>query len=190
MAQLCKFFFWDGCCCPSVPCYCCWTVCVPWSSSVLCSRPVLGICILWGLVWCGLALSPGVAWLNKLSFALWNKVLMTLYFADIAWWLSHWRYCPVWVGFLYTVVDNDPSGWGMTKTSRKGSVPTACVSSTVNCIEPSIEFIWWKNSSWWHFLMTTNVSSTNLLHKAGRVGCSVEGFWLKIFHIQICNDGA
>ena len=107
---------------------------------------------------------------EQTSFALWNKVLMTLYFADMAWWLSHWRYCPVWVGFLYTVVDNDPSGWGMTKTSKKGSVPSAYVSSAVNCIESSIEFIWWKNSSWWHFLMTKNVSSTNLFHRVGGLG--------------------
>ena len=28
---------------------------------------------------------------EQTSFALWNKVLMTLYFAAMAWWLSHWR---------------------------------------------------------------------------------------------------
>ena len=35
----------------------------------------------------------------------------------------------------------------MTKTSKKGRDPSACVSSEVNCMESSIEFMWWKNSS-------------------------------------------
>ena len=33
-------------------------------------------------------------------FALWCSVPTTLYFEEMGWWLSHFRYMSVWVGFL------------------------------------------------------------------------------------------
>ena len=94
-----------------------------------------------------------------------NSVLITLYFAEMAWWLSHCRYWSVWIGFLKTVVIKLPSDCGMTKVSRKGIEPSALVFSAVNCMPLSIELIWLKNSSLCVDLMTTNVSSTNPFHR-------------------------
>ena len=104
---------------------------------------------------------------EHISFALWNNVLMTHYFAEMAWWLSHCKYWLVWVGFLYTDVDKVPSAWGVTWVSRKGKDPSPWVSSTVNWILSSIEFMCFKKSSLWDVLMTTKVSSTNLFHSVG-----------------------
>ena len=104
---------------------------------------------------------------EQTSFALWNNVLMTLYLAEIAWWLFHCKYWLVWVGFLYTDVDKVPSAWGATRTSKKGKDPSAWVSSAVNWMLSSIEFMWLKNSSLWDVWMTTKVSSTNLFHRVG-----------------------
>ena len=123
------------------------------------------------------------------SFALWNKVLMTLYLADIEWWLSHCKYWFVWVGFLYTDVDKVPSVWGVTRTSKKGKDPSAWVSSAVNWMLSSNELIWLKNSPLCDVWMTTKVSSTNLSTEWG-VGCCAEGFGLKLLHVYVCNDGA
>ena len=66
--------------------------------------------------------------LEKLSvsancFALWVSVPMTLYLAEILWWLSHCKYWSVWVGFWYTVMDKEPSACGVIKVSRKGIAP-------------------------------------------------------------------
>ena len=53
-------------------------------------------------------------------------------FADKRWWLSHCRYWSVWVGFLYTVIDNPPSASGLTVVFKKGMAPSSLLSSTVN----------------------------------------------------------
>ena len=53
--------------------------------------------------------------------ALWVRVLMTLYFAERCWWVSHCKYWSVW-GFLYTVMDSLPSFSGFTMVSKKGPI--------------------------------------------------------------------
>ena len=104
------------------------------------------------------------------SIALWSNALMTLYLADMAWWLSLYRYWLVWVGFLYTVVSNLPSACGMTRVFRKGIEWSALVLSAVNCMPSSMELICVKNSSLWADFMTTKVSSANVFHKLGVCG--------------------
>ena len=73
----------------------------------------------------------------------------------MVWWLSPCRYKSVWVGFLYTLVLKLPSGHGVTKVSRKGMDPSSLVSSIVNWIFSSMEFIWLMKLSFWVFLMMT-----------------------------------
>ena len=61
------------------------------------------------------------------SLALWERVLITLNLAERLWWLSHSRYCSVWVGFLYTVMDRLPSSSGFTMyPSRRWNHPPYC----------------------------------------------------------------
>ena len=43
-------------------------------------------------------------------WALCERMWITLNLAERWWWLSHYRYWSVWVGFLYTVIDKAPSG--------------------------------------------------------------------------------
>ena len=104
------------------------------------------------------------------SLALWNNVLMALYLADMAWWLSHCKYWLVWIGFLYTLVSKLLSACGVTRVSRKGIEPSALVFSAVNWIPSSMELIYVKNSSLWTDFMTTKASSTNLFHRLGVCG--------------------
>ena len=86
-------------------------------------------------------------WVKHTALALWNSVLITLYFADMAWWLSHFRYWSVWVGFLKTVVIKLPSDCWMTNVSKKDIGPSAFVFSAVNCMPSSVELICLRNSS-------------------------------------------
>ena len=81
--------------------------------------------------------------------ALWCKVLTTLYFAAMVWWLSHCRYKSVWVGFLYTLVLKLPSEHGVTKVSRKGMDPSSLLSSIMNWIFSSMELKWLMKLSFW-----------------------------------------
>ena len=126
---------------------------------------------------------------EQTSLALWNNVQMTLYLADMAWWLSHCRCQLVWVGFLYTVVSKLPSACGMTRVSRKAKEPLVLMFSMVNCIPSSMELICVKNSSLWADFMTTMVSSTNLFHRFGGVWCCTEGFSVKFFHKYVGHYG-
>ena len=47
--------------------------------------------------WC--SSSSNSCWVEHTALALWCKVLTTLYFTAMVWWLSHCRYKSVWVGF-------------------------------------------------------------------------------------------
>ena len=85
--------------------------------------------------------------LEHTALALWCNVFTTPYFAAMVWWLSHYRYQSVWVGFLYTVALKLPSGWGMTRVSRKGMDPSLLLSSMMNCILSSMEFMCSMNPS-------------------------------------------
>ena len=64
--------------------------------------------------------------------ALWVRVLITLNFAEMWWWLSHYMHWSMWVGFLYTVIDRLPSASGFTMVSKKGMAASSLVVSTVN----------------------------------------------------------
>ena len=91
------------------------------------------------------------SWLEHMFLALCSNELITLYLFDMAWWLSHFRYKLVWVGFLYTLVCRLPSCFGVIKLSKKGMDPSSLVSSTVNLMWLSTVFMWWKNSSLYLF---------------------------------------
>ena len=60
------------------------------------------------------------SWLEHMFLGLCSKELITLYLLDMAWWLSHFRYWLVWVGFLYTFVCRLPSLLGVIKLSKNG----------------------------------------------------------------------
>ena len=105
--------------------------------------------------------------LEHTALALCVRVLITLYLQARLWWLSHCRYWSVWVGFLYTLVVNVPSSWGVTKMSKKGIEPSCLCSSVVNCMAGSTEFMCCRNSSLLFCCKMTNVSSTNLFHHLG-----------------------
>ena len=94
--------------------------------------------------WICVSSSSNWSFVEHIFLALWNNVLITLYLADMAWWLSHWRYWFVWVGFLYTLVNRLLSFCGMTRVSKNGMAPSALVFSAVNWIFPSIELMCWK----------------------------------------------
>ena len=76
-------------------------------------------------------------WVEHMVLALCVRVLITLYLDARLWWLSHWRYKSVWVGFLYKPVVKVPSVWGVIKISRNGMEPSGLASSTVNWMEGS-----------------------------------------------------
>ena len=100
---------------------------------------------------------------EHMVLALCVRVLITLHFDARLCLLSHWRYWPVWVGFLYTFVVKVPSGWDVTKMSRNGMEPSSPASFTVNWMDVSTVLICWKNSTLCDFCWTTKVSSTYLL---------------------------
>ena len=84
---------------------------------------------------------------------------------DIAWWLSHCKYCSLYIGFLKTIIIKLPSDCGMTKVSRKGIGVSARVFSALNFMPSSWRCYDWKKYSLCVDFMTTKVSSTNLFHR-------------------------
>ena len=100
-------------------------------------------------------------------FSLYVRVLITLYLAERWWWLSHCRYWSVWVGFLYTVIDNLPSVSGFTMVSKKGMAPSSLLSSTVNPMVMSTQFMCSRKFYLWSSFWMTNASSTYLSHNLG-----------------------
>ena len=82
------------------------------------------------------------SWLvEHTGFALCLRVLMTLYFAGRWWLLSQCKHMSVWLGFLKSVVFNDPSGCGITIVSSSGIDPSGFASSAVNWMCGSTLFI-------------------------------------------------
>ena len=122
--------------------------------------------------WICFCSSSNNSWLEHMSLALCSNDLITLYLLDTAWWLSHFRYWLVSVGFLYTFVCRLPSLFGVIRVSRNGMDPSSLVFSTVNLMWLSREFKWWKNSSLYDVSRMTKVSSTNLFHRLG--GCGAD----------------
>ena len=80
-------------------------------------------------------------------------------------------------------------GPGVTLVSRNGMEPSGPGSSTVNCMLGSCELMYysscWLCSAFW----MTRVSSTNLNQRLGVEG-RLEGFGFKLFHEQVCYEGA
>ena len=105
--------------------------------------------------------------LEHTALALWVRVLITLYLHVRLWWLSHWRYRSVWVGFLWTLVVKFPSSWGVTRVSRKGMEPSCLGSSVVNWMAGSTELMCCRNSSLLDCFNMTNVSSICLFYHLG-----------------------
>ena len=105
-------------------------------------------------------------------FPLWVRVFITLYLGERWWRLTHCKYWSVWVGFLYTVIDNLPSASGLTVVSKKGMAPSSLLFSTVNLMAQSTLFMCWRKLCLFSSLWTTKVSSTYLSHILGWVGSS------------------
>ena len=85
--------------------------------------------------------------------ALWERVWITLNLAERWWWLSHCKYWSVCVGFLYTVMDREPSTSGLTIVSKKGMDPSSLLSSTVNLMAGSTLLICWREALFVGFLV-------------------------------------
>ena len=96
--------------------------------------------------------------------------------AERWWWLSHCKYWSVCVGFLYTVMDREPSTSGLTIVSKKGMEPSTFLSSTVNLIAGSTLFMCWRKPCLLASLWMTKVSSTYLPQNLGGWGQYLELF--------------
>ena len=94
--------------------------------------------------------------------ALWERVWITLNFAERWWWLSHCKYWSVWVGFLYTVIDSVPSATGLTMVSKKGMDLSSLLSSTVTLMAGSTLLMCWRKPWLFISLWMTKLSSTYL----------------------------
>ena len=88
--------------------------------SHLVPRPIWGNYIWWELSWG----DPFLFEATQDCCTQWRpygeRVWMTLNLAERWWWLSHCKYWSVCVGFLYTVMDREPSASGLTIVSKKG----------------------------------------------------------------------
>ena len=122
--------------------------------------------------------SPG---LLHTVLVLWVRVLITMYFADKWWWLSHCRSWSIWVGFLFTVINNVLSASGLTMVSKKGMAPSSLLSSTVNLTSGSALLICSRTfclcSSFW----MTKVSCIYLSHSLGRWMAVTKAFCSKYY---------
>ena len=95
----------------------------------------------------------------------------------------------MWVGFPYTVVVRFPSLSGFIRPSTKGIDASSPASALVNCMCLSMLLRCLWNSALLDDCRMIKVSSTNLLQKRG-VWCCVNGLVFKLFHIQVCHNGA
>ena len=86
-------------------------------------------------------------------------------------------------GLPYIVIDNILSASGFTRVSKKGMIPSCLVSPTVNFIARPTLSMCSRKFCLFSFFWMTKVSSTNLSHSLGVSG-AIEGFLLKIFHVE------
>ena len=104
-------------------------------------------------------------------WALWERVWITLNFAERWWWLSHCRYWSVWVGFLHTVVNKFPiSLWFNRWCPRRGWPHPPYCFSTVSWMAGSTLLVCCRKSCLWLSFWMTNVSSTYLYQNPGGGG--------------------
>ena len=92
---------------------------------------------------------------QQVMCALCVKVLITLYFASVLWWLSQCRYLTVYTGFLYTLTDTVLSCSKVDQCVQKQQRP-------VNVIEESMELMCSRKLSLCPVFWVTKVSSTYL----------------------------
>ena len=71
------------------------------------------------------------------------------------------------MGFLYTNVNREPSGCGITIVSRKGMDPSVLVSSVVKWMYGATLLMCSRKPCSFSASMTTKVSSTNLFPTLG-----------------------
>ena len=76
----------------------------------------------------------------------------------------YWSVC---VGFLYTVMDREPSTSGLTIVSKKGMDPSSLLSSTVNLMAGLTLLVCWRKPCLLASLWMTKVSSTYLHQNLG-----------------------
>ena len=105
-----------------------------------------------------------------------------IYLAERWWWLSHCKYWSVWVGFLYTAMDNLPSAPGVTMLSKKGMAPSPLLFSTVNCMAGSTLLMCCRKFCLFTSFWMKKVSSTNLHLSLGGWG-SAKSFLFKVPHV-------
>ena len=105
---------------------------------------------------------PSIFGWAQTVMALSESVLTTIYLAAMWWWLSHWKYWPLCVGFLYTPVENVPSGVSVIMVFRSGIAPIWPGVLNVNMIALSTELMCHKNLSLCSMSCMTKVSSTYL----------------------------
>ena len=82
------------------------------------------------------------------------------------------------MGFLYTVMDREPSTSGLTIVSKKGMEPSSLLSSTVNLMAGSTLFMCWRKLCLLASLWMTKVSLTYLPQNLGGGGQYLELFVL------------
>ena len=99
--------------------------------------------------------------------ALWERVWITLNLAERWWWLSHVNTSQYVWGFLYTVMDREPSTSDLTIVSKKGMDPSSLLSSTVNLMAGSTLLMCWRKPCLLVSLWMTKVSSTYLHQNLG-----------------------
>ena len=126
--------------------------------------------------------------LEHTALVLCVRVLITLYVQARLWYLSHWKYKSVWVGFLYTLVVRVPSCCGVTSASSNSMEPSGLVSSVVNMMEGSTEIMCCKNTSLCDCSSMKKVSSTFFPYLR-RVHCWCSGPVLKWLHVWISHTG-
>ena len=99
------------------------------------------------------------------------------------------KYWSVCVGFLYTVMDREPSASGLTIVSKKGMDPSSLLSSTVNLIAGSTLFMCWRKPCLLTSLWMTKVSSTYLPQNLGGWGQYLELFASKYSMYRLATMG-
>lgn len=90
---------------------------------------------------------PYSRWLSSETLRAWvARVLRTPNFWDGKWWELAWRYWSVWVFFLKTWWQIQPSSLLERRMSRKGRQPFSS-TSIVNLMESDWELMWLRNRS-------------------------------------------
>ena len=135
---------------------CCCCQCFSSFGQVSSSSFLLYWLLMWGTcTWLGLLKGVSsslfnLSGLEQTVFALWCSVPTTLYFEEMGWWLSHFRYMSVWVGFLQTVVFSLPSSVGVINMVIYDFHDEIDDSKLLTSELNSTETLLWRNSMWYN----------------------------------------